>query len=189
MAIDRLITIKEPHLFDRCIVGIQQGLAEQVGWLDHIFGRAERLVKEVEGMRRYTPNIYLGRDEYLCLLPDERLGNYCFFTTDDPENVEWSAGERSRLSVTFSLIVWCDLRTVEDEDVRNRERVKSELLSLLNGGIRLRFGHFQIQTIYEKAENVFTGFTTDEVQNQFLMAPYAGWRFEGVMMCDEECVM
>lgn len=188
MAIERIVKQKAPTLFDRIIESVQGTLGESLPWLDHIFGRAERLVKEVDGYKRYTPNVYLGRNEYIGLLPDDRLGNFVFFTVDDPQTVQWARGERNRLTAPFSLILWCDMRTVEEGDERSRERIKSAVLRVLNGGLSLRNGHLKVTAVYERAENVYNGFTIDEVKNQFLMSPYAGYRFEGTMMIEEDCV-
>lgn len=190
MVIEKVMKVSKPALFDRCICSLQDGLVKELPWLDHAFGRVERLVKEVGGVRRYTPNIYLGNDEYLLLLPDQGLGNFCYFVMDEPESVEWYPGDRSRLQSTFSLVVWVDMRTIDgDEDTRNTERIKAQVLRALNGGIWIRSGSITVESIYSRAENVFAGFTLDEVDNQFLMSPFAGWRFEGTMIVNDECML
>ena len=178
----------DEQLFDMVIGSIEAGLEQNLPWLTNIYGRAERLVKEQGGVRRYTPNWYKGGDDYELLLPDQGLGNFCFFVMDEPEDVAWNVGERSRLQAWFSLIVWLDMRTVEDSDERNTEAVKAQVLRALNGGIRMRHGAFRIDEIYTKAENVFQGFTTDEVDNQFLMSPFCGFRFHGVLNVMDVCV-
>lgn len=188
MKIQKVIKRDSPSLMDRVVASLQDGLAKSLPWLDHAFGIAERLVKEQDGVRRYTPNIYLGGDEYLLLLPDQGLGNFAFFTIDDPEQVEWSVGDTSRLTATFSLIVWLDMRTVEDDnDERNTEAIKAQVLRAMNGGIWVRTGSIALSAIYSRAENVFAGFTLDEVDNQFLMSPYTGFRYEGMMMVKDDC--
>ena len=187
MAIERILKVKEPALFDKVVTSIQDTLGESLPWLDHVFGVAERLIKETNGVRRYTPNIYIGNNEYLCMLPDETLGNFSFFVLDDPAEVAWARGERNRLTVPYSLVVWLDMRTVGDGKTRNRERVKDDILKVMNGGLRLRNGHAVVTAVYERAENVYDGFNIDEVDNQFMMAPYAAFRFEGTMMVDEDC--
>lgn len=186
--IERVKKQRNPALMDKVIGCIQDGLAEQLPWLDHVFGRVERLVKEHEGVKRYTPNVYLGKDEYLVLLPDQGLGNFVFFVMDDPEDVTWSVGERSQLQAGFSLVVWLDMRKVEDEDVRDTEKVKADILHVLNGGIWLRNGSYMIDTVFSRAENVFQGFTLDEVENQFLMSPFCGFRFHGQMIIRDACI-
>ena len=75
----RVILRSRPFLYDKVIQDMQQTMADALPWLDHIFGRAERLVKKIDGIRQYTPNVYLGKGEYLPVTPDSRLGNYSFF--------------------------------------------------------------------------------------------------------------
>ena len=188
VVLERVMTDGRTHLFDGVVSAIGKGLADSLPWLDHVFGRAERLVKDVSGIRKYTPNWYVGKDEYIQLLPDQGLGNFCFFVMDEPEDVAWAVGERSQLSVGFSLIVWLDMRTVEDDDVRDTERVKEQMLHVLNGGIWLRNGSYLIDEIYNRAENIYSGFTLEEVQNQFLMSPFCGFRFHGTMRINNACI-
>ena len=188
MAVDRIF--KQParaYLFDRVIQGLQDALGT-LGWLDHIFGRAERLVKMKDGMRYYTPNVYLGRGEYLPLLPDNRkLGNYCFFVLEEPQTVSVPYNNSNRVKAPFSLIVWVDMRSVgETDDDRNTEALKEQLLKTVRRAW-LRHGSVTVERVYERAENVFQGYSLDEVDNQYMMAPYAGFRITGEMQIDEEC--
>lgn len=187
MSVERVFKVKSPVLFDKVIGSIQDGLAVSFPWLDHLFGRVERLTKPVQGARVMTPNVYVGGNEYMQILPDQGLGNFCFFLLDDPFAVEWSVGDTSRLEAAFSLVVWVDMRTIEDDDERNTERVKADILRALNGGIWIRTGSIIVESVYSQAERVFAGFTLDEVDNQFLMSPFAGFRFEGKMKVKDEC--
>lgn len=186
--IDRVPLRVNPRLFDIVIGDIQQGLAAGLPWLDHAFGKAERLVKMIGGKRYYTPNIHIGGNEYMEVSPSDDLGNFSFFVLDDPQTMQWIPGQQGRLRTTYSLIVWLDMRRVPGEDDgRDTESVKAEILHVLNGGFRLRSGSIDVTKIYELAENIYRGFTLDEVDNQFLMHPYAGFRFEGEMIINEPC--
>lgn len=184
---ERIPLKSNPKLFDKVIGYIQEGLADNLLWLNYAFGRAERLVKNINGKRIYSPNLYVGNNEYELVTPDSGFGNYCFFTLDDPQDVEWVVGETSTLVAPFSLIVWVDMRTIDPDDERNTEAVKHDILAILNGGIWLKEGRIKINRIYEKAENIFKGFTLDEIDNQFLMQPYCGWRFEGEITAHSDC--
>lgn len=189
MAVNRVPTIANPVLFDRVIVDIQKGLADNLGWLNRSFGRSERLVKMINGKRYYTPNVYAGGNEYLPVSPDSKLGNFSFFVVDDPQNVEWEPGIQSEWIAPFSIIFWFDMRTItNDANNRNTEAVKAEILRVLNGGFWLRSGRIKINRVYEKAENIYRGFTLDEIDNQFLMHPFAGFRFEGEMKIEQPCL-
>lgn len=176
-----------PYLFDRIIQNLQDGLGN-LSWLDHIFGRAERLVKMKNGARYYTPNVYRGKDDYIQLLPDNmELGNYCFFVLDDPQTISLPMGLQNRVKAPFSLIVWVDMRQVgATYDDRNTEYLKEQLIKTIRRAW-IKKGAVTLAKVYEKAENVFQGFSLDEVDNQYLMAPYAGFRITGEMQIDEEC--
>lgn len=190
MAIERIY--KQPeraYLFDRVIQGLQDALGA-LTWLDHIFGRSERLVKMVEGRKYYTPNVYAHNGEYITLVPDNTmLGNYAFFVLSEPQQVSVPMGRQNRVKAPFSLIVWVDTRTIDlwsEKDSRNTEYIKEQLLKTVQRAW-LRHGSVSVDRVYQLAENVFDGYTLDEVDNQYLMAPFAGFRLTGEIIVDEEC--
>jgi hypothetical protein len=188
MAIARVFKMTDkPKLFDHVIQGVQDGIAE-LSWMNHIFGRAERLVKMVEGRRYYSPNVYAGKEEYILLTPDNtELGNYCFFVMEEPQMVSLPMGVTNRIRSPFSLIVWVDMRKVgEQKDIRDTEAVKEAILKAVRRSW-IKKGSVTLERIYERAENVFNGFSLDEVDNQFLMAPFWGMRVTGEMVVDEDC--
>lgn len=183
---ERVPIKKNPRLFDLTIADMQKELADRLGWLDHSFGRAERLVKVIDDRKYYTPNVYVGGNDYLPVSPDAALGNFSFFVLDDPQNVDWQPVQ-SDFSAPFSVIFWFDMRTItNDRDNRNTEAVKDEIVRALNS-LHIRNGSFTIKKIYEQAENIYKGYTLDEVDNQFLMHPYCGFRFTGEMYVSQLC--
>lgn len=176
---------QNPHLFDRAINAIEEELSDRVAWLNKIFGNAERLIKQIDGVRYYTPNWYNSDNDYTLLAPDSRLGNFAFFVLDEPIDLDFMQADRATCTTPFSLIVWGDMRTIAAD--RDKELAKQDILQAL-ATMRIREGRFTINRIYEKAENVFEGFTFDEIENQFLMHPFAGWRFEGEMTIKTDCI-
>lgn len=189
MVLERLyLQTDEPRLFDRPIQDIQKSIAKKLLFMNHIFGRAERLLKVVEGRRYFSPNVYKGNDEYELLTPDNMdLGNYCFFVPDEPQVMVSAFGVSGRIKAPFSLVVWVDMRTIEDKDVRNIYDVELKVLDAVASPGVLRHGGLEVSRVYFKAENVFAGFTMDEVDNQFLMSPYMGLRIEMEIWIDEDC--
>ena len=189
MAIARIY--KQParaYLFDKPIQNLQDALGT-LSWLNHIFGRSERLVQIQDGRKAFTPNVYRGKNEYISLLPDNTaLGNYCFFVLDEPQTIGASMSRQNRLRAPFSLIVWVDMRKVENNDARNTEYVKEEILKTIRRAW-VKHGAVEIGKVYQLAENVFQGYSLDEVDNQFLMQPFAGLRITGELIVDEECDM
>ena len=191
MATKDLPIYKTPYLFDKVIGSLQEDLKNGLSWLDYSFGRAERLVKTIDGKRIYTPNVYKGNDQYELLLPDDRLGCFSFFVLQEPQEVMNRMQMEVRLKSPFSLIVWVDMRRVEKAmnlpDERNSEYIKEQVLSVISTA-NLSKGAVSVTKIYERAEHVFEGFSLDEVQNQFLMSPFAGFRFYGEMIVTNDCV-
>ena len=188
--------IQNPVMLDKIIGEIQTGLAENITWLDAVFGRAQRLAKMVNGKRILTPNVYCGGwnghgpNDYIEVSPDSKIGNFSFFEIEDPQTI--NAGPWAReIKAPFGLIVWFDLtRVYETADNRNTEKLKAEILHVLNGraGWHLTGGRIVINKIYERAENIYRGYTLSEIDNQFLMHPYAGFRFDGLLEFEELCI-
>jgi acetylornithine deacetylase/succinyl-diaminopimelate desuccinylase-like protein len=153
---ERIPIIKNPELFDRVIANIQKGLADGLPWLNYSFGRSERLVKSIQGKRYYTPNIYVGGNEYMLIAPDSNIGNFSFFVLDDPQQIDWFPGEQNKYTTPFSVIFWFDMRTItNDPNNRNTEAVKQQIMRVLNGGmphgqhgLRYQRFHRQRQTLF-----------------------------------------
>lgn len=177
-------TKQNPMLFDKLVGELQRGLFEQLGWLNNSFGIAERLKTIINGRTHYTPNIYLNGNDYEQLLPDSNFGNYSFFLLEEPQELNFVRGMRGEISAPFSFIVWFDIRSINDD--RNIMAVEADVLRALTD-ILTRSGHIEINEVFTKAENVFKGFTLDEVDNQFLMHPYCGFRVTGKMFVEDEC--
>ena len=179
-----------PRLIDKILGDIQKGLADNIGWLDNVFGKAYRLVSRDNTRRYYTPVVYTHGNEYLKMFPDSGLGNFVFFRVDDPQTMNWIPYQQGSLKFTSALIVWFDLRRVfYGGDGRNIEAIKAEFLKVLNGCFTIHSGNLQVSRIYEQAENIYKGYTIDEVDNQFLMHPYGGLRIDLDINVNEDCYL
>lgn len=183
-------------MLDRVIGDIQQGLVDNISWLNAAFGRSQRLTKMMNGKKIVTPNVYCGgwnghgENDYIETSPDSKIGNFAFFEIEDPQTID--AGPWARqIKAPFGLIVWFDLTRVYNAATnRNTEKLKAQILHVLNGraGWHLSGGRIIINRIYERPENIYRGYTLSEIDNQFLMHPYAGFRFDGILEYDELCI-
>lgn len=186
--------IDNPQLIDLVLGEVQEGLVKNLGWLDMAFGRAQKLVKVIDKKKYFTPNVYRGApgkvNDYIPVSPDSNIGNFSFFWIDDPQTLDWSPNQQSYFKATFSLIFWFNVAKVYNSETnRNTELLKTTILQTLNGRLGMRSGRIRVGKIYEQAENIYRGFTLDEVDNQFLMHPYAGFRFEGELSILEPCLI
>ena len=182
-------------MLDAVIGEIQQGLVNNLSWLDAAFGRSQLLTKMVEDRRIITPNVYCGGwkghgpNDYIEVTPDSKIGNFSFFEIEDPQTIIGETWARE-IKTPFGLIVWMNLTRVYNTPVnRNTEKIKAEILHILNGrgNWHLSHGRIMVNKIYERAENIYRGYTLTEIDNQYLMHPYAGMRFEGILQYDELC--
>lgn len=187
--------IQNPVMLDKVIGEIQTGLVENLTWLDAAFGRAQRLTKMINGKRFVMPNVYCGgwnghgSNDYIEVSPDSKIGNFSFFEIEDPQTIDIGPWAR-QIKAPFGLIFWFDLTRVYNvADNRNTEQLKAEILHVLNGraGWHLSEGRVVINRIYERAENIYRGYTLSEIDNQFLMHPFAGFRFDGILEFNEMC--
>lgn len=187
--------IKNPVMLDRVMAEIQSGLVDNLTWLDVAFGRAQRLQKMVNGNRIITPNVYCGGwkghgdNDYIEVSPDAKIGNFSFFEIDDPQTIDVGPWAR-QIKAPFGLIFWFDLIRIYGEPAnRNIEYIKGQILRVLNGrsGWHLPNGRIILNKIYEKAENIYRGYSLSEIDNQYLMHPFAGLRFDGILEFDEIC--
>lgn len=182
-------------MLDRVIGEIQKGLTDNISWLDAAFGRAQRIVRKVGDRRIVTPNVYCGgwnghgANDYIEVSPDSKIGNFAFFDIEEPQIVTPGVFARD-IKAPFALVVWFDLTRVYNKaDNRNTEKLKADILKVLSGrtGWVLSSGRITINKIYERAENIYRGYSLNEIDNQFLMHPYGGFRFEGVLQFEELC--
>lgn len=187
-------TIKNAVMLDKVLSGIQSGLVDNLSWLDVAFGRAQKLTKMVKGKKIITPNVFCGGwnghgpNDYIEVSPDSKIGNFSFFWIEDPQTID--TGFDRTFKTPFSLIVWFDLRkTYREPSNRNTEYLKAQILNVLNGrtGWHLDSGRVIVSRIYEQAENIYRGFTISEIDNQFLMHPFGGFRIDGTLEYDELC--
>ena len=126
-----------PRLFDEAVGYLQQALQGDAmfsQYLDNIFGIAERTVKQIGGRNYFSPSWFVNGYDYINLLPDDKLGNYVFFTLDEPQEIEHEQGLQNRYTCGFNIILWAKFDSISDEyGDRNREAVKSDFLRVIDG--------------------------------------------------------
>lgn len=180
---DRVLTKTNPKMFDLAVKPIQEGLASRILWLDHIFGLCEALTNVKDGKRFTSANHYKGNGQYEQVMPCKELGNFAFFYLRDPQSVYQT--NRNRVFSPITLIIWFDIRKVSlSTDERQKEAIKAQILGAINS---LHNPYFTVTKIYERPETVFKDFSYEHTNNQFLMAPYAGFRIDGEISAEIPC--
>lgn len=183
--LQRLHRVQNPSGFDRLIVQIQATLSSKIGWLDHIFGLAEKLAKEKDKKRVVYPAVRIRKDEYQSVLPSEKLGSFCFFTLKDPINVDFNKNRYNILKARYKLIFWVKPDKTPAEDLQNeQQKILDQVLRVFTGEMNLNYGSLDVDKIELSPEEIFKGFTIDPTNKSF-MHPYMGISFEGTLVLNE----
>ena len=201
----KVITKENPVLLDKIIQDIQATLTEKLTWLKFAFGRAYKLVEHGnDGSKFIYPAAYVGNSEYISLLPNDNLGNFCWFDIYDPQEITAIVQSLPQFSFSGAIIFWFDLNSIfTDSDAMYTEEVKDEIVRVLTGPgiIKNQGGRLEITKVYERFENIYKGYALEKVYNnftyqgegiqsidkQFFMHPYAGLRFEFNITTRELC--
>ena len=180
------IVLTDPKGIDLALFEIQTKLTGATGldWLTNAYGKAE-YKKEVEGNNNVVyPAVYAGNREYLKLFPDSHLGNFCFFIIEDNEEILTQSLKNRELKSNLSLIFWFDFDTVYPfpliPDEYSVENVKDQVSTFFKQNVFINSA-FEWNNNYQKGNNIYDGFTDKEIDNQFLMRPYGGFRLEGTI--------
>ena len=178
--------LSDPKLVDIGIAEINSILSANLSWLSAAYGACERLSRTKDGQTYAYPAIYAGggpKSPYIELFPDEHLGNYSFF--DLADRIEWEdMGQGLQGRVEFGLVFWFRYDEVFPDplnpDEYNSRNVEDQILTLFKNN---RFPHVrvEIRDTFRQARNIYRDYTHRELKDQFLMRPYGGLRFEGVL--------
>jgi hypothetical protein len=168
------ITLDIPRLADGAIVLANAKLVALLPWLGNAFGSAQK----IPGEKGFFPNIPIqanGTKDYLEVFPNEKLGNFSFWDIADGQTVRIE-GDFFRVNFQAGLVVWGDLRNVYPADWQTRTgaNVEHEVSEALRR-TGLLASNSEI-TIFREADNIYRGYNHKEVNHQFLLRPYFGFR-------------
>lgn len=180
-------TLANPVMLDAAFQEIQTKLLSKLSWLDHAYGKAQAM-KQIKGEGEESfPAVFVGEKSYLKMFPDGTIGNFTFFDAPNVEDVIENGRVNKTLQTVFQLIVWGDLRKVYPSDwtLRTNENVKQELIEFfrLNSFPSARV---KILRMFDRASDIYQGYANREIEDQFLMRPYFGFRIEGEIKYTEK---
>jgi len=174
------------RLIDRCAAELAGALELNLDWLTKAYGKAD-LRDLGNGL---VPVIYTGTHDdtgYLGLLPDRKLGNYCFLLPDPKQDSKHFAGFQQD-TFQATLIFSFDIRDVypDDHEDRTIENVKYDIKEVLS---KYNFSSFvwRHEKTIEGAKNIFAGVSHKEVNNQFDLRPHMVLGLRGTFKINEPC--
>lgn len=183
-----ITTITDPQLWDYVLSPFQIALEGGLTWLGAAYGKAERRTRERDGLQIIYPAVYANAKDYLNVMPDGHLGNFTFFNIQDGWDVQTLSRRFRVLNATASLIGWYDFRTIYPLDWE--ERTNQHVIFAVLDAIRYTTAagmSWEVIQIWEQGPNIYEGFSSPEIDNQYLMRPYGGFRIDIQISFDENC--
>lgn len=178
-------------ILDRAFAAIQTTLEAQLSWLTTAYGKAERRVRMKDGREAFYPAVYANALDYLAVFPDSHLGEFCFFDVADGYRFDpFRFGSYSKIRAEFGIVFWFDFRNVYTSPTNWQERTNQHVITEVLAALRAFSTpsiHLQCNQVWERAENIYQGYTHREIDNQFLMRPYGGFRIDCEAYFNEDC--
>lgn len=177
-----------PVLLDRALQSIQQSLLAKLPWLNAAFGKAYKITEQSDNDKFTYPAVYVGNGDYISMLPNDTIGNFCWFDIYDPQRVININPRHNQLSVNGAIIFWYDSTTIyADASDIYTEEIKNEILKALTSNILPNTGKIEVNEIYERFENIYKGYSIETVGKQYFLHPYASLRIEFTLTLKELC--
>lgn len=180
----------DPQLLDVCLNDINVHLLSSLSWLDRAFGKIETFVDGKGREKQTYPAIFVGTKKnrgYLKMFPDSHIGNFSYFQINK-DQFDHIRGQGAIHNIEFSIVVWFNFEKVYPNNHRTRtiENVKNDFFNSLDSG---SYGSTRIKmnSFIEGAENIYRGFSHSEIDTQFLMRPYGGFRINGSLRYQRSC--
>lgn len=181
------IYLAEPALEDRVLLVLALHLKNRLPWLNKAFGQAHKLAITKDNRTTYFP-AYPAEDEtagkeYVKLWPDEHIGNFSFFELQDQHNViEWGKAKmvNSVFEFKVSLIVSFNLKTIWPDDwkMRSTANVVNEIFNRVLAKFSAPAVSINADRYFHNTENVYKGYTIEEIPTQYNMRPYGVCRID-----------
>lgn len=167
----------DPKLLDASLLEIQTALSERLAWLDHVYGKAQRMVQLVEGRPEYYPAVYTGGEEHGNVLPNDQIGNFSFFDVAKSQDIETYNRRDYNISTKAGLVFWFNYKSIypDDWERRSLDNVRFEVLEVLRKLV-VQKSQITVLGTVEDATSMYPGYRNQEVDDQFLMRPFGGFR-------------
>lgn len=179
-------TISNPVGVDAIITGIQSKLSTDLAWLTKSFGKAIRKSVNIDngegGVNQYDfPAVFTGNGQDLAdVLALDQYNAYSFMIPQDPETVAdvYLDFDETTYTRPIDLIIWFKLDKVDSAKTYDyREELKQAIKTSLANAQYSVPGSIIIEEVYDTPEEIFTGFSYEQVDYNNLTYPFGGFRF------------
>lgn len=179
-----------PVGIDSVITTLQKAFTAKLPWLTKSFGKAERMynrtgsanaIRETDtSLDYFFPAVWVGQfKDPINMLADDNYDAYTFsFPVDSATPIDFEQNGQNRYNRGLAVIFWFNLPKIDSaktydftEDlIIEIEKVIRSTPFLYNNGV-------EIESITDVPQDIFAEFSPELVENQRLIYPFRGCRF------------
>ena len=170
-------TKADPKGLDLFVTELNTQLAT-ISWMDAPLGVGEKKQQTIDGKSAYVPLLYIaGKNNkgYISLFPDKRLGNFSWINIEDKEYLG-RTGSTAFWEYRLGIVFWFDWRkvyTASTQEGYTIENIKNDVFSTIMTSLYSK-GQVKFVDFKEDADEIYSGYSHREVDQDFLMRPYGG---------------
>lgn len=195
--LNSILPITTPVGIDLAVLNINTYLSSKISWLTNAYGVAEKKISHESGKDISSPEIYTGiGNEYIGLFPDENLGNYCFWTIENP--VINNTTSYIEYTPEFEVIVWFDFNDIYGHTTSDGQRLSNVIKEFVDNLNKSPIKAMKIKKIETDVEDIYKkyttsqlsgriGFSSNQARNQFPMRPYGVFKIIGTFIYEDSC--
>lgn len=189
--------IPDPKGFDKAIAEIQTAVGT-VPYIEKSFGRAFIHKENIVGKIVSLPKVYQGAGEYYNPLPNDNFKAQTFMLAageeiadDDFENYGQNTFTRK-----VALIFWGNLKAIDSaKDYIFLEEIKMDILEALRYTSSFKSFDSYVDERYSDVFREFSSYISNaskdtaeaEINTQYLMYPYSGFRMTITLVYQQSC--
>ena len=172
-------------MIDLAVSQLQSRLSE-LAWLDIVAGVVRAQKMNVEGVEKTLPAMPdPNNQEYILLTPSDKYSGIAYFDLISNSNRgELSGGRAFQMESVVRLVVWLNMRRLSPSG--NVPQAMAAIVSKLNGRYSdvAPVGNIVVTPMQEvsKTPAIFSRWTYDEAESQYLMLPYDYFAFDFHLM-------
>lgn len=171
-------------MIDLAVSQLQSRLSE-LAWLDIVAGVVRAQKMNVEGVEKTLPAMPDPNDPdgYVLLTPADQYSGISYFDVlSNGQRDELSGGRAFRMEAVVRLVVWLNMKRLSG----NVPQAMAAIVSKLNGRYNdiAPVGNIVVTPLQEvpKTPAIFSRWTYDEAETQYLMLPYDYFAFDFNLM-------
>jgi hypothetical protein len=172
----------DPQLMDVATNELEE-IIEGIKWIETCFGKAQEIVENGKRIPVAYVKSYGSDDtEYFRLFPDERANCFAFLWFPGSEDIVFNARQIREINADFELVISFNYEKIYGSSWHEKtiENVKYDFFEYMEGQKTTK-SRIEWEETWEHADDVFSGWDYQDIENKFMMRPYGVLKIGGRM--------